>query len=406
MLSRLCIGVKDQFVVVRAEWYLQILVQLDFEFPRIYMVELHQGPVVGLVGTIWKHALIFHLQLHAVKLYPVAAPNICCYIFRMMNIFNFFFKPIEIKELDNWPVVEILKLKGKLLDDMKTIYLPKDKTSRKVQLEHMVADRLKWIIGCNNHVDASGICVDVDCAGFITVYNKNFNQAVEQFSSENKVLRAGADWCETNIIDERLKYRFSFDASQCSDSISEMARYIIEQLGYYHESFNRLKQVIYEYQWAIPVVDHIRVIDRCNDSSVPTWEVVSFGITPECLDGFMTEAGRILQDDEAVAAWRNNIIDNFRRTANNNPDCVDFDRPCITVSQPEEWKTDYYKHIKPNLERRDRAKDVIEEIRNAMPGIASLRDLKLSELIARLPPESLPGYELAYQTRFRRPRIP
>ncbi len=359
------------------------------------MVELHEGPVVGLVGTIWEHTLIFHLQLHAVKLHPVAASNICCYIFRMMNIFNFFSKPIEMTELDNWPIVEILKLKGQLVDDAKTIHLPKDKTSRKVELEHIVANRLKWLIGCNNQIDVSGICVDVDCAGFITVYDKIFNQAVEQFSSENKVYRADAGWCESNIIGARLKYRFCFDPSTCSDSISEMARHIIEQLGYQHESFNRLKQVIDEYQWAIPVVDHIRVVDNYNESSVPTWEVYAFGITPECLDGFMTEARRILQDDEVVAVWRGDIIDNFRQTANNNPECVDFDRPCITVSLPEAWKADCYKRIKSTLERRTRAKDVIEEIRNAMPGIASICDLKLSDLIARLPESSGCGVKLS-----------
>lgn len=305
----------------------------------------------------------------------------------MMNIFNFFFKPIEITELDNWPIVEILKLKGQLLDGTKTIHLPKDKTSRKVKLEHIVADRLKWVIGCNNQADASGICVEVDCAGFITVYDKIFNQEIEQFSDENKLFRAGSDWYESNIINERLKSRFVFDPSQCSDSISEMASYIIKQLGYLHESFNGLKQVIYEYRWAIPVVNYIRVNDRCNDSSVPTWEVVSFGITPECLDGFMTEVRRILQDDEAVTAWRNEILNDFRQNANNNPDCVDFDRPCITVCQPEEWKTAYYKYIKPNLERRARAKDVIEEIRNTMPKIA----LNLSVPITR-PTESSLGY--------------
>lgn len=309
----------------------------------------------------------------------------------MMNIFNFFFKPIEMTELDNWPIVEILKLKGQLIDGTKTIHLPKDKTSRKVNLEHIVADRLKWVIGCNNQADVSGICVDVDCAGFITVYDKIFNQAVEQFSRENKLFRAGSDWYESNIIDERLKSRFVFDPSQCSDSISEMASYIVEQLGYLHESFNGLKQVIYEYRWVIPVVNYIRVNDRCDDSSVPTWEVVSFGITPECLDGFMTEARRILQDDEAVAAWRNEIIDIFRQTAKNNPDYVDFDRPGITVCKPEEWKTDYYKHIKSNLERRARAKDVIEEIRNAMPRTA----LKLFDLIAQSPESSGCGVDLS-----------
>ena len=309
----------------------------------------------------------------------------------MMNIFNFFFKPVEMTELDNWPIAEILKLKGQLREDSKTILLPKDKTSRKVKLEHIVADRLKWLISCNNQVDVSGICVDVDCAGCITVYDKIFNQAVDQFSSENKLFCMGSDWYESNVINERLKNRFCFDPSTCNDSISERVKYIIEQLGYLHESFNRLKQAIHEYQWAIPVVEHICVNDRFDDSNVPTWEVVSFGITPECLDGFMAEASRILQDDEAVAAWRNELIDIFRQTAKNNPDYVDFDRPGITVCKPEEWKTDYYKHIKSNLERRARAKDVIEEIRNAMPRTA----LKLFDLIAQSPESSGCGVDLS-----------
>lgn len=92
MLPGLGFGMKYQLVVSGTQGYLYVLVQLDFELPRIYMVELHQGPAVGLVGAIWKHAPIFHMHFHTVKLHPVADANIYCYIFDMMNLFKIFLK--------------------------------------------------------------------------------------------------------------------------------------------------------------------------------------------------------------------------------------------------------------------------------------------------------------------------
>lgn len=178
MLARLGFWMKYQLVMIGAQRYFEVFVQFDFEFLWVDVMELHEGPVVGLVGTIWKHTLIFHLQFHALKLHPVAALNNCCYILNMMKLFNFFFKPIEINELDKWPIAEILELKGQLLDGEIPIILPKDKSARVVKLEHIVAERLKWAISCNSHVATTALCVEVDCAGCITVYEKTFNDAV------------------------------------------------------------------------------------------------------------------------------------------------------------------------------------------------------------------------------------
>jgi hypothetical protein len=306
----------------------------------------------------------------------------------MMNIFNFFFKPVEMAELVNWPIAEILKFKGQLLDDSKTILLPKDKFARVAELEHIVAERLKWAISCNSHVETTALCVEVDCAGCITVYEKTFNDAVMQFTKENKVFRRPTEWFssyESNTIDEVLRYRYHFDPHNCNRSISELAKDIVIELGDCHESLDRLKQLIEEYRWAIPVVKHIQVVETYNGERVPTWSVVGFNITPELLDGFMNEAKRILQDDEAVAVWRDDIIHNFSTYAGNDPEKVDFDKPDITVSYPEEWKREYYTRVKPEMERRERSKGVIDEIRRAMPNVAALRDLKLSELVALLP---------------------
>jgi hypothetical protein len=90
MLPGLGFWMKDQLMVIWAQGYLYVLVQLDFEFLRVYMVELHQGPVVSLVVAIREHTLVFHLHLHGVKLHPVASANIYCYIFGMMNLFKLF----------------------------------------------------------------------------------------------------------------------------------------------------------------------------------------------------------------------------------------------------------------------------------------------------------------------------
>ena len=54
------------------------------------------------------------------------------------------------------------------------------------------------------------------------------------------------------------------------------------------------------------------------------WHIENFSITPENLNGFMDEAKNILQDDEAIAEWRKEIIASFRTASYGHNAKVDF----------------------------------------------------------------------------------
>lgn len=383
MLAGLGFWMKYQLVVIGAQGYLQILVQLDFEFLRIYMVELHQGPVVSLVGAIREQAAIFHMHFHTVKLHPVAAANIYCYIFSMMNLFKLFLKPIDVHALDGIRLSEIMKLTGRLRDGDKIIVLDSDKGRRATQLRQLIADRLKLLIGWSGQVDASALTIA--CCDSITVVNEEFNKRTREYATEHKLYHESS-WAIGlfNGINDTLAYSYHFNPDNQEDTLADMAKVITKGIVNAHRSFDNLQRIVQKFEWAIPVVEYIRVYPSGNDDwGAPVWHIENFSITPENLNGFMDEAKNILQDDEAIAEWRKEIISSFRTASYGHNAKVDFNTPRVTVHTPDEWKKTYYERIKPEAERRERCKDVIEEIKGQMTRDDVLRSIGIAELVDR-----------------------
>jgi hypothetical protein len=384
MLPGLGFGMKYQLMMIGTQGYLYVLVQLDFEFLRVYVVEFHQGPVVGLVVAIREHTLVFHLHFHTVKLHLVAGANIYCYIFGMMNLFKLFLKPIDVSALDDMRLHDIMKLTGRLQDGNKIIVLVKDKGHRANQLRQLIADRLKLLIGWSGQADASALTIDSSHADSITVFDEEFNKMVREYATEHKLYNEVSSWRMGSYdgIDETLAYSYHFKPECEKDTLADMAKVITKGIVNAHRSFDNLQRIARKFEWAIPVVEYIRTYPSGNDDwGAPVWHIENLSITPENLNGFMDEAKNILQDEEAIAEWRKEIISSFRNASSWHNAKVDFNIPSIIISTPEDWKKTYYEKIKPEAERRERCKDVIEEIKGQMTRDDVLRSIDIAELV-------------------------
>lgn len=281
----------------------------------------------------------------------------------MMNLFKLFLKPIDVTALDDMRLHDIMKLTGRLQDGNKIIVLAKDKGHRVSQLRELIVKRIKALIGWSGQVDVSTL--SIENAGLISIIPIEFNKTVGDYTVENKIYRESSAWFTApgdNVIRDTLVYSYQSNPCNNYDTLGSVVKSVIKDIVRAQRTFDNLQLVINDYKWAIPVVDYIRVGTTGNDIyDASAWEVINFGITPEMVNGFIEEAGTILQDSEAVTAWRSQIINSFRTASYGSK--VDFNTPRITVKTPEEWRKEYYEKIKPEAERRERCKDIIEEIK-------------------------------------------
>ena len=326
------------------------------------------------------------MHLHGVKLHPVAGASIYCYIFGMMNLFKLFLKPVDVSVLDNMRLSDIMKLTGRLQDGNKIIVLDKDKGHRANQLRQLIADRLKLLIGWSGQADASALTIDSNYADSITVFEEEFNKMAHEYATEHKLYNEVSSWSMdiTNGINDALAYSYHFNPERQEDTLADMAKVITKGIVNAHRSFDNLQRVVRKFEWAIPVVEYIRVYPSGNDDwGAPVWHVFDLSITPENLNGFMEEVKNILQDDEVVAEWRKEIIASFRTASYGHQAKVDFNTPTVMVSTPDEWKKTYYERLKPEAERRERCKSVIDEIKGQMTHDDVLRSMGITELVDR-----------------------
>ncbi len=301
----------------------------------------------------------------------------------MMNLFKLFQKPIDVSALDDMRLHDIMKLTGRLRDGNKIIVLHKDKDHRVSQLQHTIADRIKLLIGWSGQADVFS-ALTLDCCGSITVFDEEFNKMVREYATEHKLYHEVSSWSmgTSNGINDSLAYSYHFNPECQEETLANMAKAIAEAIVNAHRSFDNMQRLMQRFEWAVPVVEYIRVYPSGNDEwGAPEWHVSSLAITPENLNGFMDEAQNILHDGEAVTEWRKEIIASFRTAAYGRKAKVDFDEPTITVSTPEEWKKTYYGVVKPEAERRERCKEVIEEIQGQMSRDDVLRSIGIAELV-------------------------
>jgi len=302
----------------------------------------------------------------------------------MMNLFKLFLKPIDVSALDDIRLHDIMKLTGRLQDGNKIIVLSKDKGHRVSQLQHIIADRIKLLIGWSGQADVSTLTLD--CCGSISVFDEEFNKMVREYATEHKLYHEVSTWTMgcSNGIDEAVEYSYNFKPESQKGTLAEMAKVITDGMVKAHRSFDSLRQVAHKFEWAIPVVEYIRVyVSGHDDWGAPVWHISNFSITPENLDGFLGAAKGILQDDEAIAEWRKEIISSFRTASYGNNVEVDYNVPSVMVITPDEWKKTYYEKIKPEAERRERCKDVIEEIKGHLTREDVLRSIGIAETVEK-----------------------
>lgn len=300
----------------------------------------------------------------------------------MMNLFKLFLKPIDVTALDDMRLHDIMKLTGRLRDGNKIIVLAKDKGHRVSQLQHIIAERIKLLIGWSGQADVSTLTLD--CCGSISVFDEEFNKMVREYATEHKLYHEVASWAMgcSNGINDTLAYSYHFNPECQEDTLADAVKVIIKGVVNAHRSFDNLQQVVQKFEWAIPVVEYIRVYPSGNDDwGASMWHISSLSITPETLNGFMDGAKNILKDDEAITEWRKEIMSCFRTASYGHNAKVDYNTPSVTVSTPDEWKKTYYEKIKPEAERRERCKDVIDEIKGQMTRDDVLRSIGIAELV-------------------------
>ena len=272
-------------------------------------------------------------------------------------------KPLNVADLDEMRLCDIMKLRRRICDGNIIINLDDDIVRREHQLRELIVKRIKALIGWSGQVDVSTL--SIENTGLISIIPIEFNKTVGDYIVENKIYREGSTWSTDsayNVIRDTLVYSYQSNPCNNDDTLESVVKSVIKDIARAQRTFDNLRLVINDYKWAIPVVDYIRVGTTGNDIyDASAWEVINFGITPEMVNGFMEEAGTILQDPEAVTAWRSQIINSFRTASYGSK--VDFNSPKITVKTPEGWKKEYYEKIKPEAERRERCKDIIGEIK-------------------------------------------
>ena len=302
----------------------------------------------------------------------------------MINLFKLFLKPFNIASLDDMRLSDIMTLTGRLQDGNKIIVLDKDEGCRAIQLRQLIADRIKLLIGYSGQADVSALTFDI-YGNTITVSDEGFNKLAREYATEHKLYCEATSWSgfyNGNGIDEAVEYSYNFKPESQKGTLAEMAKVITDGMVKAHRSFDSLRQVAQKFEWAIPVVEYIRVYGSGTDDwGAPAWHISNFSITPENLNGFLDAAKGILQDDEAIAEWRKEIISSFRTACYEYNAKVDYNKPSVIVITPGEWKETYYKTIKPEAERRDRCKDVIEEINGQMTRDDILRSIGIADLV-------------------------
>ena len=124
-----------------------------------------------------------------------------------------------------------------------------------------------------------------------------------------------------------------------------------------------MRNVVSEYEWAIPYVNRIQL-----SYTQGIWSVSGFEITPELLDGFISNVnlGKTSLTDEERDAWREELIWQYRVHAYGSPTAVDYNRPSIPIDTPDTWKTKYHTTIKPENERRKRCANVLHDIKGSL----------------------------------------
>ena len=296
-------------------------------------------------------------------------------------MFKFFKKPaLTYDEMDNMPISQLIKTKQNIY--YKGAICEPDKDT----LTDLISARIKTLV--ENTVDT---ILTIEVAGVdnkvLEITTETFNNKVKDFVNENKLHGYQYNssgyftgyYFEDNpsIIIESLSVHEYINFST-SNTIKSSAKQIIDKIEANKESFDEMVKVVTPYQYLVPTVDYVQL------SSSSPWEVNGLYITPEMLEGYMAAVTPVLDDEEAANGLRHKIINSFRLASGGNPSVIDYNRPSVSVPTPEKWKQTYYEDIKPAEERRERCKDVLEEIKGTITAEEIIDTLKREKLMDKL----------------------
>ena len=278
--------------------------------------------------------------------------------------------------MDNMPISQLIKTNQDIYYKGAFYHPYKD------TLTDLISSRIKTLV--ENTVDA---ILTIEVAGVdnmvLEITTETFNNKVKDFVNENKLhgyRYNSSDYCFENspsIIIESLSVHEYINLST-SNTILSSAKQIIDKIGANKESFDELVKVVTPYQYLVPTVDYVQL------SNGGPWTIDDLCITPEMLEGYMAAVTPVLDDEEAANRLRHKIIKSFRRASGGYPSAIDYDRPSVSVPTPEKWKQTYYEDIKPAEERRERCKDVLEEIKGTITAEEIIDKLKREKLMDKL----------------------
>lgn len=289
-------------------------------------------------------------------------------------------KPIEATTLGNVPIPNIMKLKRRVS------YLSEIHEPTPDFLLDMIGNLIKAKVNYADLATVDYIKYD-GTSKMLTFTASEFNKEVKTFVKENKLygFKSGGwrldDETSASVLTDTFEIREIVETNgkipRCIDGIVQD---ICGKLGEAMESFENLKSMVKKYSYLIPATDGVRV-HRTNNNE---WDIDIIYLTPELVDSFM-EAARTALDEESATKYREVIIEKFREWAVGDSNLtVDYNKPSITFQTPEQWKEVYYSKIKPAEERRERCKDIIEEIRGKITEQDIVNEVKRRKLLKAL----------------------
>lgn len=275
-----------------------------------------------------------------------------------------FLAPLTIDEINHMPIGAIMDTQYPLLERNS----PDNYYYKERLLYDELSRQLTNVLG-DKRLDID-LCIG---GGDIIVRSNKFNDEIHRYIVEHKLvcpvivyqcpIPASSPPPYFDSIHDTLEFVVRHRCNKSPDTIPMLARDIARRLAAWRHKVESLRNVVSEYEWAIPYVNRIQL--RYTQG---IWSVSGFEITPELLDGFISNVnlGKTSLTDEERDAWREELIWQYRVHAYGSPTAVDYNRPSIPIDTPDTWKTKYHTTIKPENERRKRCANVLHDIKGSL----------------------------------------
>lgn len=299
----------------------------------------------------------------------------------MLKFLSRFKKPFPVQALDRIPINELEKINARIDLGGEIVKMSP------ATLVNIISSRVIALVK-----EKAGVTLDVDlyCPTYSCMHfaMKEFNKEVDSFAQENKLYGWKATpsicggWIEDgySALTEKVKVGKSLNAHTEDMTIHAFADLLATMAEQGKKLFDGLKALVEKNRYLLPVVDAIKVTTHFDD----IWYIDSISITPEMVDGYMTAVTPVIDDTEATERLREKIINSFRKEVAGSPEKLDYNKPKVSVPEPNAWKKEYYEKIKPEEERRERSKAIIEEIRGSITEHDIMQEVGRRKLKAKL----------------------